>query len=143
MIYPPNEDNFMYDSILNSSFKNYSFLPFRYELTRNLEEATLFIDPCNDDLFFLHDIIGTCVGDIMKNPVIYGNPFIRLRSDLDPTTMTNVLTHELGHYFGLPHSVDPMSVMYSSLTKATTLSRNDSLQLLSNYRHLFYKQLKF
>jgi hypothetical protein len=44
--------------------------------------------------------------------------------EMETVDLENVVTHELGHYFGLAHSADPEATMYASAVAGETLKRD-------------------
>lgn len=134
-----------YNRILEEAFDQYCFLGIEYELTRNIEQATLFIDPCvNFDSFTSHDeygneIIGLATSNIHLNPLLYGTPVIQLSSHINDKDISYILTHEIFHVICPTnyHSLDTLSLMYPVYNKYNkTLDRHDSLFLFNIFSHL-------
>lgn len=134
VFYPSDniEDIRFYNESIEEAMKQYCFLDIEYELTSDLAKADLIIYPMDFTLGF--GMLGITHGSFLRNPKVYGIPNIHMSALLYEYAFPMVLTHELGHFFGLEHSLDPRSLMYHETDGTnTTLSRYDSLTLLKLY----------
>lgn len=68
-------------------------------------------------------VAGTFAGDIVINTA----------SQFTPQSLYAVALHELGHAFGMPHSTDKKSVMFSHLNQNTVLAASDLVSIKSLY----------
>ena len=132
--YPSNniEDIRMYNSAIDKAMKQYCFLDVEYEICPEASQADLLIYPV--DVRLPSYTLGLTFGSYVRNPKIYGVPNIHLNIFLNSENLPIVLTHELGHFFGLDHSIDPKSLMYPETDWTNIqLTRHDSITLLKLY----------
>lgn len=136
VIYPSDrlEDIIYYNQAIDKAMKQYCFLDIEYELTPNTDKADLII--YTYDLMLPFEMLGLTHGSYVRNPKLYGIPNIHMNAWLYEYSFPVVLTHELGHFFGLDHSIDPNSLMYPEIDGTNiTLTRHDSLSLLKIYKN--------
>ncbi len=136
IFYPSNDikDIQKYNEAINEAMQQYCFLDIDYQLVANYEKSDLILYPRDFNLYYT-DLLGVTYGTYLRNPKVYGIPNIRLNPRVLDKSLVYVLTHEVGHFLGLPHSLDPFSLMYEEFDgENTKLTRYDSLYLINIYK---------
>lgn len=120
----------MYNKSLNDAIENYCFLNIEYDIVSS--NSDLIIHPAVT--MADETVLGFITSNYTINPKVNGIPKIYMSNKLSQLDYTQVLIHELGHFFGLPHSIDEESIMFEYYFHNTyTLSRQDSILLKRLY----------
>lgn len=134
--YPCDDINTVryYNGLLDSVMQSYCFAGIEYDLaTDKTQTADLDIYP-EQIVFQEVSELGTTTGNALFNPKVFGTPYIRLSVFVPYNNMYHILKHEVGHFLGLRHSNDTLSLMYPIFSgENLQLSRNDSLTLIDIY----------
>lgn len=126
-----------YNQGVNDAMARYCFLDIEFEYTTNSECADLIIYPCTDFYYNPANILGLTTGSYLANPKVFGTPYIQILDRLLIEHFALIMTHEIGHFLGLQHSIDPNSLMYHETDgKNNQLTRTDSLTLLKLYKKI-------
>lgn len=135
--YPCNDIDVIryYNSAIDKALKEYCWINLEYDLVS---------DDCKDyDLDIYTDqsafttgdlTLGTTTGSYLYNRKVFGTPYIRLSSFCSAEVLPHIAAHEIGHFLGLHHSNDELSLMYPFFSgNNKVLTRHDSLSLFEIY----------
>jgi len=136
--YPDNtyETKLRYDKMMQNAIDTYCFLGIDFEITEDSSEADLIVVP---KVYFMdYYTLGFMRSTIHHNTKIHGTPIMYLGGLLNPIQEEYVMKHEFGHYLGLTHSIDTMSLLweyyeFNNSDEYRGLTRHDSITLIYKF----------
>lgn len=126
--YPSDDINVIryHNQVLNEAMSAYCYWGIEYDIVMDDRKPDLEIYP--EVNFIDPNMLGLTLGNIHLNPKLYFSPSIYLNYRLYPWIRPRVLIHEIFHFLGGDHNIDPQSIMYEEYNDGG-FTRHDTLTL--------------